>query len=77
MQGSREAADEEGTTNPQGAWIGAPEPADAPYHPDTNRVALASGAVQQLGGGQPHNNMQPYLTFNFIIALVGIFPSRS
>ncbi|WP_131539333.1 phage tail protein [Pedobacter nototheniae] len=29
------------------------------------------------GGGQPHNNMQPYLTLNFIIALQGIFPSRS
>lgn len=29
------------------------------------------------GGTQPHNNMQPYLTLNFIIALQGIFPSRN
>jgi len=29
------------------------------------------------GGGQPHNNMQPYLSLNFIIALQGIFPPRS
>lgn len=29
------------------------------------------------GGGQPHNNMQPYLGLNFCIALEGIFPSRS
>lgn len=29
------------------------------------------------GGGQPHNNLQPYLTLNFCIALQGIFPARS
>jgi microcystin-dependent protein len=33
-----------------------------------------SGAV---GGGQPHNNLQPYLVLNFVIALVGVFPSRN
>jgi microcystin-dependent protein len=35
--------------------------------------------IQQLspaGGGLPHNNMQPYLTLNFCIALQGIFPQR-
>jgi microcystin-dependent protein len=29
------------------------------------------------GGSQPHSNIQPYLCINFIIALVGIFPSRA
>jgi microcystin-dependent protein len=29
------------------------------------------------GGDQPHNNRQPFLTIHFIIALVGIYPSRS
>jgi microcystin-dependent protein len=29
------------------------------------------------GGNQPHSNIQPYLCINFIIALQGIFPSRS
>ena len=29
------------------------------------------------GGGLPHNNMPPFLTFNFCIALQGIFPPRS
>lgn len=29
-----------------------------------------------LGGGQPHNNLQPYLTVLFVIALIGIFPQR-
>lgn len=32
--------------------------------------------VNPTGGGQPHNNMQPYLTVNFIIALQGEFPPR-
>ena len=30
-----------------------------------------------VGGSQPHNNMQPYLVLNFIVALQGIFPSRN
>jgi microcystin-dependent protein len=38
---------------------------------------LAPGAIQPNGGGHPHNNMMPYLTLNFCIALQGIFPPRS
>ena len=34
-------------------------------------------AVTNTGGSQPHNNMMPYLTLNFIIALQGIFPSQN
>ena len=33
-------------------------------------------ALSLAGGGLPHNNMQPYLTLNFCIALQGIFPQR-
>lgn len=33
--------------------------------------------VQNTGGSQQHNNMQPYLAMNFIIALQGLYPSRS
>ena len=33
--------------------------------------------LAQTGGSQAHNNMQPYLVMNFIIALVGLYPSRS
>jgi microcystin-dependent protein len=33
--------------------------------------------ITPAGGGQPHNNMQPYLTLNFCIALQGVFPPRS
>ena len=38
---------------------------------------MANGAVQNMGGSEPHNNLQPYLTLNFCIALQGIYPSRS
>jgi microcystin-dependent protein len=40
-------------------------------------AALLSVAVATTGGSQPHSNLQPYLTLNFCIALVGIFPSRN
>lgn len=42
----------------------------------TNLVPLAPQALSLAGGGLPHNNMQPYLTLNFCIALQGIFPQR-
>lgn len=37
---------------------------------------MAPQALPPAGGGLPHNNMQPYLTLNFCIALQGIFPQR-
>ncbi|MBC2857772.1 phage tail protein [Stappia sp. 28M-7] len=37
---------------------------------------MAPQSVGVNGGSQPHNNMQPYLTLTFIIALQGIFPPR-
>jgi microcystin-dependent protein len=40
-------------------------------------TSLSANAVTQTGGSQPHNNMQPYLTFNFNIALQGVFPPRT
>jgi microcystin-dependent protein len=39
-------------------------------------ATLAPEALSIAGGGLPHNNMQPYLTLNFCIALQGIFPQR-
>ena len=43
-------------------------------HPDT---VMSPAAVVPAGGGQPHDNLQPYTVMNFVIALQGIFPSRS
>jgi microcystin-dependent protein len=33
--------------------------------------------IAPAGGDQPHNNMQPYLTLNFCIALQGVYPPRT
>jgi len=40
-------------------------------------VALHPASVTSLGGSQPHENRQPFLALNFVIALQGIFPSRT
>ena len=40
-------------------------------------TATATATVLNNGGSQGHNNMQPYLAVNYIIALQGVFPSRS
>jgi microcystin-dependent protein len=37
---------------------------------------LASSSILATGGSQPHTNLMPYLCVHFIIALVGIYPSR-
>jgi microcystin-dependent protein len=39
-------------------------------------VMLAGQALAPAGGDQPHNNLQPFLTLNFCIALQGVFPPR-
>jgi microcystin-dependent protein len=39
-------------------------------------VAMDPSAVGAAGGSQPHENRPPYLAINYIIALVGIYPSR-
>ena len=56
---------------------GATTPANFYEQPPTNLVTMAPQAVSNIGGSQPHNNMMPYLTLNFIIALQGIFPSQT
>jgi len=42
-----------------------------------NMVAMYPQMVSNIGGSQPHENRQPYLTLNFCIALQGIFPSQN
>ena len=58
---------------------GGPTPATTLYG-DGNATlngTLDGSALPNAGGSQAHNNLQPFLTLNFIIALQGIFPSRS
>jgi microcystin-dependent protein len=47
------------------------------YLPSPPNVNLAPQVLSIVGGDQPHNNMQPVLTLNYIIALQGVFPPRS
>lgn len=46
-------------------------PAGAPL------VGMSNSALTPSGGNLPHNNMMPYLTLNFCIALQGVFPPRT
>ncbi|WP_322417153.1 phage tail protein [Mesorhizobium huakuii] len=43
----------------------------------SNLQAMAGGTIAPVGGSQPHQNMQPFLTLSFCIALQGIFPSQT
>lgn len=78
-----------GTTNQPAPSVALAAPTDAARNPlniysnATPNQNLAPGTVTgsisvgPTGGGQPHTNIQPYLAVNYIIALQGIFPSRS
>jgi len=44
---------------------------------NSNLVSMNPNALAPAGGDQPHNNLQPYLTFYFCIALQGVFPPRT
>jgi microcystin-dependent protein len=80
------AAASPGTTNAPGGLIEAEGQTGgrggtinlALYSASGTPTPLVSAALTAAaGGGQPHNNLQPYLALNFCIALQGIFPSRS
>lgn len=45
--------------------------------PPINVAPMSNNAVANAGNNQPHENRSPYLTLNFIVALVGIFPTRN
>lgn len=46
------------------------------YNLAQSLVSMAPETIVPAGGDQPHNNMQPYLTCNYCIALQGVFPPR-
>lgn len=48
-----------------------------PYIQENPDAALNAQAVSIDGGGQPHENMQPFLGLNFIISLYGVYPTQS
>jgi microcystin-dependent protein len=64
------------TTNPPSNVLAA-IPSGSAYIQDSASVELAQQALMTVGGSQPHDNMQPFLTISFIIALEGIFPQQN
>jgi len=66
------------TASPSGGYLATPA-SGSPYAPppESAPVVLAANAVGLMGGGQPHENRQPFLTVTACIALQGIFPSRN
>ena len=60
-----------------GAYVpGTPVPKPKLYGAATALTPMYPGAVQAMGGNQPHPNMAPFLAINFIISLYGIYPSQ-
>jgi microcystin-dependent protein len=63
------------TPSPARSWARS-APGTAYDNANTNLTPFSPQALAPAGGNQPHNNMQPYLTCYFNIALVGVFPPR-
>jgi|SRR5579862_287779 len=61
---------------PGGAILAAKE-LEAMYSSTNPDVAMSSSAIGSAGGNQAHENMQPFLVMNYIIALEGVFPPHS
>lgn len=65
-----------GSALAQTTKAGPISPGDNYYAVPGTLASLNPSTVLPTGSGLPHNNMQPYLTLNFCIALQGIFPPR-
>ena len=66
------------TGDPDGSLLAPSAPLkDQQFSPGGSIASMHQGNLTNTGGGQPHNNLPPYLAMYFIIALVGLYPSRS
>ncbi len=67
-----------GLAAPAGATLSRPASGNLYFTPGSpSLVAMSDNVLAPAGGDQPHNNMQPYLTLYFNIALQGVFPPRT
>ncbi|MEQ8900435.1 MAG: tail fiber protein [Roseovarius sp.] len=64
------------TTTPQGTYL-AGTGRDRDYTGQSPDATMSGNAIGSTGGGQPIDNMQPYLVIRYCVALQGIFPSRN
>ena len=80
-QHTAQASTAGGVNSPAGAAWGESKLGKTPLNvyaaSGANNVAMNPQALSMAGGGQPHNNMPPYLCLNFVIALQGVFTARS
>ena len=76
LQGSLASPNQGGTvTNqPSGNMLAA---ATTDVYTSSSNTTMVPASVSNVGGSQPHTNLQPYLVLNYIIALQGIFPSQN
>lgn len=65
------------TLTPEGKLLASGRPTMPALYGTSGTPVIMASSIGSTGGGEPHNNLQPYLTLNFIIALQGIFPPRS
>ncbi len=72
VNGSANTADQ--SYPPNNLWANAGSAAG--FHQSSN-AAMNGALINAVGGSQAHENRSPYLTLNFCIALIGIFPSRN
>ncbi|AWV99374.1 phage tail protein [Arcticibacterium luteifluviistationis] len=74
----RASSEQASVSSPVGGVLATTVPSKMPYATASasNLVPMNLGGLETKGGGQAHNNMQPYLALNFIMALTGLFPSR-
>ncbi|MFN3589936.1 MAG: phage tail protein [Spirosomataceae bacterium] len=71
LSGSRESKD------PTGNYLGiAGGNFYSVFNPGDTLIPMGSDAVSPAGGGQPHENMPPFLGLNYIICIKGLFPPR-
>ena len=77
LQASTDESEFDGSTTPGGHVTAVMEDGTNLYAAANNLQPLASSAVENTGSSTAHNNMQPFLAMNFIIALTGLYPSRS
>lgn len=72
----RASGDNGNVASPADATVGRTPTFDL-YRQTVPGATMASNAVSNIGGSRSHTNLMPYLCVHFIVALFGIFPSRT
>ena len=65
------------TGSPAGGLWASPSTATNIYLRGASNTTMSAQTIGPSGGSQPHENRQPLLALNFVIALQGIYPSRN